>query len=460
MRKLVHSLPKPLLFGLLGAIGCLIGWAAGEPLLKLLKPSAKEAAETTEAAPVLVFNNELTRRLQREEAQTGDVQISLMWDNINDLDLHCVDPRGERIFYGNKKSFSGGLLDVDMNARRPFSEKPVENIFWPPGGAPEGRYQVSVRHYNRNGSVDATEYTVGIKAAGKVQEFKSVIRQTEIDPVHAFDLDLKPRTITEVKQQRPVVSLKTTAVMGCWTALLAVFTSLLLAAGQNFLMRRKLLAPRDAALVLVGGALAGLVSGAVSQYLFALGAQNVADRVEGAQALLPLILKAGQVVGWGLLGGLLGAGMASFIPNLPRLRASLAGVVGGALGAAAFLVALQTAGELGGRLWGAAILGSTLGLVVALVEKLAREAALVVHWHKNESTVINLGAEPVILGSSREAHVYLPKEKGFPPITAIVTLREGRIELENRLTKTTHTLRGGNKLQIGSLWIEIQMEAQ
>ena len=84
---------------------------------------------------------------------------------------------------------------------------------------------------------------------------------------------------------------------------------------------------------------------------------------------------------------------------------------------------------------------------------------IVVHWDQHERTVISLGAEPVILGSSPEAHLYLPKEKGFPPVTAIVTFRDGKVEMENKLTKSTHTLHGGNKLEIGSLMIEIQTDA-
>ena len=107
MRKLVHLMPKPVLFGLLGALGCVLGWAAGEPLLRRIKPPVPQAGEEAKgqpAAPVLVFSNELQKRLQREEAKTGDVQISLMWDNSNDLDLHCTDPSGERIFYGHKLS--------------------------------------------------------------------------------------------------------------------------------------------------------------------------------------------------------------------------------------------------------------------------------------------------------------------------------------------------------------------
>ena len=40
----------------------------------------------------------------------------------------------------------------------------------------------------------------------------------------------------------------------------------------------------------------------------------------------------------------------------------------------------------------------------------------------------------------------------------IVTFRDGKVEMENKLTKSTHTLRGGNKLEIGTLMIEIQTD--
>ena len=281
--------------------------------------------------------------------------------------------------------------------------------------------------------------------------------------MHTFEIKKSPPPADLAKlNQRQPPSLKTTIVIGLWTSLLAVGMASLIVAAQNFLLHRALFSVKEAALVLGGGVLAGLISGAVSQHLFALGANSFAAQLspEKAEEILPIIIKAGQVVGWSLLGALLGFGLAFFIPNLPKFRAGFAGLIGGGLGAAAFLFALAKSGEVTGRLVGAAILGLTIGVVVALVERLAREAALIVHWHENERTVINLGAEPVILGSSPEAHLYLPKHKGFPPITAIVTFREGRVQMENKLSNSTHTLAGGNKLQIGDLWIEIQTDAK
>lgn len=458
IHRLLHLLPKPLLFALLGALGCVIGWAAGEPLLKTVKPKP-QADGTAGPAPVLVFNNELTKRLQREAAKSGDVQISLMWDNRNDLDLHCYEPDDEHIYFSKKKSPSGGELDVDMNAREPYSEKPVENIYWPPGAAPQGRYVIKVHHYSKRPSeTGPTPFTVGLKANGRVQEFKGTampgglaqtVHEFEVRPAAPASSLAHSSTETFTK-----VPLKTTLVIGAWTALLATFLAFLVVGGQNLLMRRRVWSAREALKLAAGGVIAGLIAGSASQYLFALAAPTLAEKFPEATWLV----KAGQVVGWMLLGLLLGAGIAGFIPNLPRLRASLGGMIGGLLGALAFLFAIKALGEVGGRLLGAVILGAAIALMVALVERLAREAALVVHWDANERTVISLGHEPVTLGSSPEAHLYLPKERGFPAETAVVTFTGGRVVLENKLTKSSHTLANGNKLEIGNIMIEIQTD--
>ncbi len=89
------AIPKPIFFALLGGAGCLVGALFGEPALSLLSQDRERT--NSEASPVLLFSPEFNRRLEREGAQSGDVQFSLMWSNVNDLDLHCVDPSGEKI---------------------------------------------------------------------------------------------------------------------------------------------------------------------------------------------------------------------------------------------------------------------------------------------------------------------------------------------------------------------------
>ena len=57
------------------------------------------------------FPAEVARRLQREHAEAGDIEVALSWNNHNDLDLHCVEPDGGEIQFSHKGSKSGGKLD-------------------------------------------------------------------------------------------------------------------------------------------------------------------------------------------------------------------------------------------------------------------------------------------------------------------------------------------------------------
>ncbi len=137
------------------------------------------------------FSAEFCNRLEREGAKSGTVTISLMWNNRNDLDLHVIAPNGDEICFSNKKSRCGGELDVDMNVN-PESDTPVENIYWPNGEAPIGRYRVLVHHFNQHdvpGCSDPTSYTVAVKYPGFVKEFTgSIAFGANPDCVHEFDL--------------------------------------------------------------------------------------------------------------------------------------------------------------------------------------------------------------------------------------------------------------------------------
>ena len=137
-----------------------------------------EAAELSDEV-----EDEFAERLAREGAKTGDVQISLIWNNYNDLDLHVVCPSGERIFFDNRNSKCGGELDVDMNVK-PASRKPVENVYWPEGKAPRGTYKVYIHHYAKHNkgfrsNKDPTEFRLLVDMEGTKKEFKGEISNGE-----------------------------------------------------------------------------------------------------------------------------------------------------------------------------------------------------------------------------------------------------------------------------------------
>lgn len=63
-------------------------------------------------------------------AGTGQLQVSLSFDNEKDVDLHLIEPNGCHIYYGNRRSLNGGELDVDSNPGCFIDSINNENIFY------------------------------------------------------------------------------------------------------------------------------------------------------------------------------------------------------------------------------------------------------------------------------------------------------------------------------------------
>lgn len=90
---------------------------------------------------------------------TGDFRASLGWFNSDDLDLHLVEPNNrEEIYFGHRRSCSGGELDVDMNvsASGPnTSRNAVENITYAKRSTMrEGKYKLYVHNYRHREHID------------------------------------------------------------------------------------------------------------------------------------------------------------------------------------------------------------------------------------------------------------------------------------------------------------------
>jgi hypothetical protein len=127
-------------------------------------------------------DRELMERLAREGGKSGVVQISLAWDDYNDLDMHVFCPSGERIYFNNRKSVCGGELDVDMNVR-PKSKKPIENVVWT-DEAPDGEFKIGVhfyRHHRKRRTKKTCQFRLRVVTYGQAKEYSGEL--THGDPM-------------------------------------------------------------------------------------------------------------------------------------------------------------------------------------------------------------------------------------------------------------------------------------
>lgn len=138
-------------------------------------------------------NDDLDLRLEREGGKSGYVQVTLGWDDYNDLDLHLFCPSGERIYFNNKTSDCGGELDVDMNIK-PVSDNAVENVVWTSYPS-KGTYKVGVhfyKHHNKKNTKKKTKYRLRVAIFGKVQEYTGMIKYgSAIQMVTGFTIGQK-----------------------------------------------------------------------------------------------------------------------------------------------------------------------------------------------------------------------------------------------------------------------------
>lgn len=98
------------------------------------------------------------------QGQTGDVSFRLTWNGPQDLDLYVKEPDGTTIYYSNRGPTStGGQLDVDSNAGCSGPDQsPTENVFWPVGSAPQGRYEFYARRWSACAASTTPSYTLRV----------------------------------------------------------------------------------------------------------------------------------------------------------------------------------------------------------------------------------------------------------------------------------------------------------
>jgi hypothetical protein len=104
------------------------------------------------------------------------LRVSLSWYNYDDLDLHVYEPPGRgvhagssRIYFGNKRGWTGGTLDIDMNAGSGQTREAVENVYWSKA-PPDGAYRVVVNNYSHRETRNPG-FVIEVESGGKLTHF-------------------------------------------------------------------------------------------------------------------------------------------------------------------------------------------------------------------------------------------------------------------------------------------------
>jgi len=231
-----------------------------------------------------------------------------------------------------------------------------------------------------------------------------------------------------------------------WAGIIGIGTAIALQMLQNNYLRKPLFSAsmlKTSILVLFLGG----VSGGLAQVIFGL-TYNISETVEIISRILC----------WGLFGLGIGWSVATFVPNFPKKRALLAGLLGGIMGGAIFRFSSIIFPDSYGRLVGVATLGFFIGLMISYVEEVLREAWLTVVWANNKTTSVALGKKEIILGSSPKADIYLPAEKNYPKITAVIEFKNSQVFIDNKIDNQRTELKHGSKITMGEIEFTVNLD--
>lgn len=112
---------------------------------------------------------------------TGEVQVSVSWDQPVDLDLAVFEPDGNEIYFASPTSESGGMLDLDSNAGCGIDGINNENITYDGVTPPPGDYRVALNLWSDCGVTEPVNYVVTVRANGRLQTFRGVITEDDFD---------------------------------------------------------------------------------------------------------------------------------------------------------------------------------------------------------------------------------------------------------------------------------------
>jgi Mg-chelatase subunit ChlD len=283
---------------------------------------------------------------------------------------------------------------------------------------------------------------------GGVVTAAAIAKNPDTKPKVASGIDTAPKVVKSLQSDEQLAAGtegKLVLRSGVWTAAIAALICLALLGGQTHYLRGTLPRPGGLAVGIAGGLGVGLVGGAAGQGLFFLAPDST------------ILANLFRIVGWVLLGGLAGGGLALFIPNMRAKHGLLGGAIGGAGGAVAFIIASSATGDFVGRLVGGLVLGFFIGIMVAIAESAFRQAWLEVRFSGGEKISVNLGPEPVKVGSDPKTCTVWAR--GAAPLASRFFVRDGQVICDDSVNKSESTVSDGFSKEIGNLTVIVHTSA-
>jgi Ca-activated chloride channel family protein len=235
--------------------------------------------------------------------------------------------------------------------------------------------------------------------------------------------------------------------VAAWSAIISLGVSVALLIAQNIYLKKKI-PSKSFIRTMVLGILSGAAAGALAQIIFAF-----TSFISTAAEIIS------RVLCWGLMASGVGFGVSLFVPNYPRKRAMLAGLLGGIIGGLIFRATFNLLPETAGRIFGITVLGLFIGFTISVAEEMLREAWITIDWGRNETTSVSLGAKPLVLGSSPEADVYLPRNR-FPPEAAVIRIENSKVAVDNKMTGQYAEFTEGGETAMENIRVVIHIKKQ
>ncbi|MFB2739455.1 vWA domain-containing protein [Umezakia ovalisporum] len=470
---------KPLLFAIYGAMGCLMAaMLLGEPLLALTKLAP--AGEQTSQAIVLLIDTSssmidgkltevktaATRFIQRRNLDQDQLAVVSFG-----LEVNTVNP-----LTNNVTTLENAITSLSENGGTPMAEGidaavaelqstnlQPNILLFTDGIANDPDLAYNSAQVARNEKINLIAVATGDADINYLTQLTGDESLVFYADSGNFDQAFRNaeaaiyKQLVESSATGDYGLLYSVLRIGAWTAFLAMGISLSLIVGQNQYMHRPWLTVGKGSVSTIGSLAAGMIAGSVSQLLFfPLSSISILEHFS-------------RIIGWVILGALVGGGTQFFVPNLKLKNALFGGGVGGTIGAIGFVTAANAFGDIFGRLWGTSILGFFIGLMIAWVEQkqLSQEPYLLVHWTSTEKTSYLLGKKPILIGSSFDAQIPLNASAGFTPITAkiyrekddIIMEFDERYAAKKNMTKLMQQLNIGDKRKFGNITLEVKSSA-